>query len=59
MLVLSGINPLLPGVLFFYSLKTSEKHRFSDVLRGYKNRTQGSNGPEFNGLKKLKKKVNT
>ena len=38
------LNPLLPDVLFLYPLKTSENLWFSDVFRGYKNGTPGSNG---------------
>ena len=39
-----SLNPLLPSVPFLYLLKTSEKLWFSDVFRGYKKGTPGSNG---------------
>ena len=32
-------NPFMSRVTFLYPLKTSEKHRFSDVLRWYENVT--------------------
>ena len=38
------LNPLMFSVTFLYPLKTSEKHRFSDVFRGYKNLTLDING---------------
>ena len=38
------INPLLPGILFSYSLKTLANHRFSDVFRGHKKGTSSSSG---------------
>ena len=38
------LNPLVPRVPFLYPLKTSENHRFSDVFRGYKIGTRGTNG---------------
>ena len=34
---LSRLTPFWPNVLFLYPLKTSEKERFSHVLRGYRN----------------------
>ena len=40
----NAINLLQPGVAFLYLLKTSEKHRFSDVFRGYRKATRGCNG---------------
>ena len=39
-----SVNPLLPNVLFLYSLKTSENLWFSEVFRGYKKGTLGSYG---------------
>ena len=38
------LNPLISSVTFIYPLKTSEKGRFSDVFRGYKNVTLDING---------------
>ena len=38
------INPLLLDVPFLYPLKISGNLRFSDILRGYKKGTPGSNG---------------
>ena len=38
------LNPLMSSVTFIYTLKTSEKRRFSDVFRGYKNVTLDING---------------
>ena len=40
----SWFNPLFPGVLFLYFLKTWENRRFSDVFREYKQWTPSSNG---------------
>ena len=37
-----NVNPLKPGVVFLYALKTSK--RFSDVFRGYRKETPGCNG---------------
>lgn len=37
------LNPLLPSVPFLYTRKISENRRISDVLRGYKMGTLGSN----------------
>ena len=39
-----GVNMLLPSVPFLYPLKTSGNLRFSDVFRGYKKGTLGTNG---------------
>ena len=39
-----SINPVLPNVLFLYSLKTSENLWFFEVFRGYKKGTLGSHG---------------
>ena len=36
---LKWINPFHANVLFLYPLKTPENQRFSDVFRGYRNRT--------------------
>ena len=36
-------NPFQPDVPFLYPLKTSENKRFSDIFRGYRNRTPGWN----------------
>ena len=44
------LNPLLPGVPFLYTLKTSENLRFSDIFRGYKKEAPGS--IKINSLKK-------
>ena len=38
------INPLMSGVTFLYPLKTSEKRRFYDVFRVFKNVTLDING---------------
>ena len=40
----AAFNPLMSSVTFIYSLKTSEKHRFSDAFWGYKNVTLDING---------------
>ena len=37
------INPFLPNIPILYSLKTSENLWFSDVFRGYKMGTLGTN----------------
>ena len=39
-----NINSSLSGVAFLFPLETSENRRFSNVFRGYKKRTPGSNG---------------
>ena len=38
------INPFHATDLFLYSLKTSENWRFSDVFKGYRNKTIARNG---------------
>ena len=38
------INPFHATDLFWYSLKTSEKQRFSDVFKGYQKRSVAWNG---------------
>ena len=37
------VNALLPVVTFLYCLKTSENFKFTDVYRGYKKETPGTN----------------
>ena len=37
--IIVEFNPFSTNVLLLYSLKTSENLRFSDVFRGYRNRT--------------------
>ena len=38
------INPFHATDLFWYPLKTSENHRFSDAFRGYQKRSVAGNG---------------
>ena len=45
------INPYSPNATFPYSLKTSENLGFSDVFRGYRNKTFGEYGLSDLGYK--------
>ena len=38
------IDPFKPNVPFLHPQKMSENQRFSDILRGYRDRTLGQNG---------------
>ena len=42
-----SIDGFKPNVPFLYPLKTSENQKFSDVFRGYKNKTLDSNGLNY------------
>ena len=52
-IVFDYLNPFHATDLFWYPLKTSENQRFSDVFRGYQERSVAWNGLKCNHLRHL------